>query len=114
MGELVPVVAAVTAVADSPSHLRGIGHLRGHETDRLSALRTELRRLGADVVETSDGLWIRPRPLTGDVVHTYDDHRMAQAAAVLGLVVPGVVVENVATTVKTHPGFVDSWTALLA
>ena len=114
VGELVPVVAAVAAVADSPSHLRGIAHLRGHETDRLAALRTELQRLGADVVETSDGLSIRPRPLTGDVVHTYDDHRLAQAAAVLGLVVPGVLVENVATTAKTNPDFVDSWTALVA
>ncbi len=113
VGELVPVVAAVAAVADAPSYLRGIAHLRGHETDRLAALRTELERLGADVSETADGLEIRPRPLTGAVVRTYGDHRMAQAAAVLGLVVPGVLVEDVATTAKTHPAFVDAWTALV-
>ncbi len=113
VGELVPVVAAVAAVADAPSYLRGIAHLRGHETDRLAALRTELERLGADVSETADGLEIRPRPLTGAVVRTYGDHRMAQAAAVLGLVVPGALVEDVATTAKTHPAFVDAWTALV-
>lgn len=114
VGELAPVVAAVAAVANAPSHLRGIAHLRGHETDRLAALRSELLRLGADVSETPDGLSIRPRPLTGGLVRTYDDHRIAQAAAVLGLVVSGVLVENVATTSKTHPRFVDAWTALLA
>lgn len=113
VGELAPVVAAVTAVADAPSYLRGIAHLRGHETDRLSALRAELERLGADVRETVDGLQIRPRPLAATVVRTYGDHRMAQAAAVLGLVVPGVLVEDVATTAKTHPAFVDAWTALV-
>jgi 3-phosphoshikimate 1-carboxyvinyltransferase len=113
VGELAPVVAALAAVADSPSYLRGIAHLRGHETDRLAALGTELTRLGADVDETPDGLRIRPRPLTGALVQTYDDHRMAQAAAVLGLVVPGVLVENVATTTKTHPAFVAAWTRTL-
>lgn len=113
VGELAPVLAAVAAVADAPSYLRGIAHLRGHETDRLAALRAELTRLGADVSETADGLQIRPRPLTGAVVRTYDDHRLAQAAAVLGLVVPGVLVENIATTAKTHPDFVAAWTAML-
>lgn len=113
VGELAPVVAAVAAVADGPSHLRGIAHLRGHETNRLLALRTELERLGAYVRETTDGLHIRPRPMRGAVFRTYADHRMAQAAAVLGLVVPGVQVEDVATTAKTHPAFVDAWTALV-
>jgi 3-phosphoshikimate 1-carboxyvinyltransferase len=113
VGELAPVVAALAAVANSPSHLRGIAHLRGHETDRLAALRAELGRLGADVSETPDGLSIRPRPLKGALVRTYGDHRMAQAAAVLGLVVPGVCVEDVATTSKTHPRFVEAWQALL-
>lgn len=113
VGELAPVLAAVAVVADSPSHLRGIAHLRGHESDRLAALCAELNRLGADVRETAEGLLIRPRPLTGVVVDTYDDHRIAHAAAVVGLVVPGVFVDNVATTEKTHPRFVDAWTALL-
>ena len=109
VGELTPVVAAVAALASGPSRLRGIAHLRGHETDRLAALATELNRLGGDVEETDDGLIIRPRPLHGGTFHTYDDHRMAHAAAVIGLVVPGVLVENVATTAKTYPGFVTDW-----
>lgn len=113
VGELTPVVAAVAALATGPSFLRGIAHLRGHETDRLAALSAELTRLGGDATETPDGLEIRPRPLTGGVVRTYHDHRMAHAAAVLGLVVDGVEVENVETTSKTHPDFVGAWTAML-
>jgi 3-phosphoshikimate 1-carboxyvinyltransferase len=114
VGELTPVIAAVCAVAESPSYLRGIAHLRGHETDRLAALSAQLRLLGCDARELDDGLEIRPRPLSPGVFHTYDDHRMAQAAAVLGLVVDGVEVENIATTAKTHPDFVGAWTAMLA
>lgn len=109
VGELAPVVAAVAALASEPSRLRGIAHLRGHETDRLAALATELNKLGGDVEETDDGLVIRPRPLHGGTFATYDDHRMAHAAAVIGLVVPDVLVENVATTAKTYPGFVADW-----
>jgi 3-phosphoshikimate 1-carboxyvinyltransferase len=112
-GELTPVVAALAALAESPSHLRGIAHLRGHETDRLKALATELNRLGGDVTETEDGLVIRPRKLHGGTFGTYDDHRLATAAAVLGLRVPGVIVENVGTTAKTLPGFTDLWTGML-
>lgn len=113
VGELTPVLAAVAALARTPSRLRGLAHLRGHETDRLAALSCELNRLGGDVTETDDGLLIRPRPLTGGVFATYHDHRMATAAAVLGLVVDGLRVENVATTGKTMPGFVDMWTQML-
>ncbi len=109
VGELTPVVAAVAALASGPSRLHGIAHLRGHETDRLTALATELNRLGGDVEETDDGLIIRPRPLHGGTFHTYDDHRMAHAAAVIGLAVPDVLVENVGTTAKTYPGFVTDW-----
>lgn len=112
VGELTPVVAALAALADSPSHLRGIAHLRGHETDRLAALATELNRLGGDVSETEDGLTIRPRPLHGDLFRTYADHRMAMAAAVLGLRVPGLVIENVETTGKTLPAFPRLWEQL--
>jgi 3-phosphoshikimate 1-carboxyvinyltransferase len=111
-GELTPVVAALAALADSPSRLRGIAHLRGHETDRLAALTTEIRRLGGDATETDDGLVITPRPLAAAVVRTYHDHRMAHFAAVIGLAVPGVGIEEVATTAKTMPDFVDRWTAL--
>ncbi len=113
-GELTPVVAALAVLADSPSHLRGVAHLRGHETDRLAALARELTRLGGDVTETADGLVIRPRPLHGGVFHTYDDHRLATAAAVIGLRVPQVLVENIATTAKTLPGFTRLWAGMLA
>jgi 3-phosphoshikimate 1-carboxyvinyltransferase len=111
--ELTPVVAAVAALADSTSHLRGIGHIRGHETDRLAALETELNRLGAHASQTEDGLVIHPRLLGGDIWHTYADHRMAQAGAVLGLVVPDVELDDVACTAKTMPEFVDLWNAMI-
>lgn len=113
VGELTPVVAALAALADAPSHLHGIAHLRGHETDRLSALATELGALGGDVTETDDGLIIRPRRLFGGLFHTYADHRMVMAGAVLGLAVPGVVVENVATVAKTLPTFTTLWARML-
>jgi cytidylate kinase len=113
VGELAPVLAAVCAVATTPSILRGIAHLRLHETDRLAALARELSRLGAKVDELPDGLHIDPAPLHGATFRTYDDHRLATAAAVLGLVVPGVRVENVETTAKTLPGFVERWRNLL-
>jgi 3-phosphoshikimate 1-carboxyvinyltransferase len=111
--ELACVLAAVAAVASTPSRLRGIGHMRGHETDRLAALARELGRLGGNVVEHDDGLEIRPASLHGGTFHTYDDHRLAMAAAVLGLVVPGVMVENVATTGKTYPGFAAQWQSVV-
>lgn len=113
VGELTPVIAAVAALADSPSELTGIAHLRLHETDRLGALAKELNGLGGDVTDTADGLVIRPRPLHGGEFATYDDHRLATAAAVIGLVVPGVEVENIATTAKTLPDFPALWHALL-
>jgi 3-phosphoshikimate 1-carboxyvinyltransferase len=113
VGELTPSIAAVAALADSPSHLRGIAHLRLHETDRLAALTREINALGGDVVEEESALHITPAPLHGGVFHTYDDHRLATAAAVLGLVVPGIEVENIATTRKTLPDFPGLWSSLL-
>jgi 3-phosphoshikimate 1-carboxyvinyltransferase len=112
VGELTPVVAALCSLADGPSRLRGIAHLRGHETDRLAALARELGALGCDVVETEDGLDIRPAAMHGGRFATYADHRMAHAAVVVGLAVEGVLVEDVATTAKTFPGFVDAWAEL--
>jgi len=114
VGELTPSIAAVAALADSPSHLRGIAHLRLHETDRLAALTREINALGGDVVEEESALHITPAPLHGGVFHTYDDHRLATAGAVLGLVVPGIEVENIATTRKTLPDFPGLWSSLLA
>ncbi len=113
VGELTPVLAAVAAVADGPSRLRGIGHLRGHETDRLAALANEISALGGDVDEQSDFLMVRPRPLHGGTWHAYDDHRMATAGAVLGLVVPGITVDDVACTSKTLPDFPGMWATLV-
>ncbi|MET7760615.1 3-phosphoshikimate 1-carboxyvinyltransferase [Streptomyces sp. NPDC005355] len=113
VGELTPVIAAVAALADSESVLRGIAHLRLHETDRLAALAKELNELGGEVAETEDGLRISPRPLHGGIFHTYEDHRLATAAAVIGLAVDGVQIENVATTAKTLPDFSGLWTGML-
>ncbi|MDT9593716.1 3-phosphoshikimate 1-carboxyvinyltransferase [Nocardioides zeae] len=112
VGELTPVVAALAALADGPSVLRGVAHIRHHETDRLRALATELGGLGADVTETDDGLALRPATLRGGVFHTYADHRMAHAAVVVGAAVPGVLVEDVATTAKTFPDFAGAWSAV--
>ncbi|WP_436698527.1 3-phosphoshikimate 1-carboxyvinyltransferase [Nocardioides sp. BYT-33-1] len=113
VGELAPAVAALCALAGTPSRLTGIAHIRGHETDRLAALARELGALGADVEEHADGLTLRPAPLTGGVFHTYADHRMAHAAVIVGAAVPGVLVENVATTSKTFPDFAGFWSGLL-
>jgi 3-phosphoshikimate 1-carboxyvinyltransferase len=113
VGELTPAVAALCALAGSPSHLRGIAHIRGHETDRLAALAKELGALGADVVEQPDGLEIRPATLTGGVFHTYADHRMAHAGVIVGAAVDGVRVEDIGTTGKTFPDFASFWTGLL-
>ncbi|GAA4346141.1 3-phosphoshikimate 1-carboxyvinyltransferase [Angustibacter luteus] len=113
VGELTPVVAALAALAQSPSWLRGVAHLRGHESDRLAALATEINGLGGAVTETEDGLRIRPAALHGGRWATYHDHRMAMAGAVVGLAVPGVVVEDVDTTAKTLPDFTERWAQLL-
>ena len=113
VGELTPVVAALAALAGSPSHLHGVAHIRGHETDRLAALAKELGGLGADVTELPDGLSIRPASLSGGRWRTYADHRMAHAGVVLGAVVDGVLVEDVATTGKTFPDFAGVWSGLL-
>ena len=111
--ELTPVVAAVAALADDTSHLRGIGHIRGHETDRLAALETELDRLGSHVNQTDDGLTIHPRLLGGDLWRTYADHRMAQAGALLGLLVPEIVLDDIGCTGKTMPEFEELWTKMI-
>ncbi|GAA3442044.1 3-phosphoshikimate 1-carboxyvinyltransferase [Planomonospora venezuelensis] len=113
VAELTPTIAALAALADSPSRISGVAHIRGHETDRLAALVAEINNLGGDANETSDGLEIRPRPLTGGVFRSYADHRMATAGAVIGLAVPGVQVEDIATTGKTLPEFASMWARML-
>ena len=113
--ELVPTLVALAVLARTPSRLRGVGHMRGHETDRLRALAEELGRLGARVTETADGLQVEPAPLHAPdrPLDPRSDHRLATCYAVLGLVVPGVHVLDVATVGKTMPDFTDRWAALV-
>ncbi|MCW2614654.1 MAG: aroA [Frankiales bacterium] len=111
--ELTLVLTALAALADSPSRFTGVAHIRLQETDRIAALATELNARGGDVRELPDGLVVTPRPLTGGPMDSYDDHRVAMAWAVLGLGVDGVLVRDVATTRKTVPDFVGSWTGML-
>lgn len=112
-GELAPVIAALAALAESPSQIRGIAHLRGHETDRLSALVSEINSLGGDATETEDGMIIKPGKLHGGLWKTYEDHRMATAGAIIGLRVPGVEIEDISVTSKTIPEFVSLWEQML-
>ena len=113
VGELTPVITALAALAETPSRLRGIAHLRGHETDRLAALAEMLTALGGSARETDDGLLIEPSTLHGATVSSYGDHRMATAAAVIGLVVPGVRIMDIGTTAKTLPDFTGMWQRML-
>jgi 3-phosphoshikimate 1-carboxyvinyltransferase len=115
MNEVAPVLAAVAALADSPSELTGIGHMRLHESDRLAALATEIGALGGDVTELPDGLAVRPRPLRAAArpFDSHNDHRLVMAAAVLGLVVPGLRIRDAQTVGKTFPGFRRQWLEML-
>lgn len=112
-GELAPVIAALAALADTPSQIRGVAHLRGHETDRLSALVSEINSIGGDATETPDGMIIKPAKLHGGLWKTYEDHRMATAGAIIGLRVPGIEIEDISVTTKTIPEFVNLWEKML-
>ena len=112
-GELTPTIAALAALADSPSKLSGIAHLRGHETDRLKALSSEINRIGGDCEETDDGLILNPKKLTGGQWFSYHDHRMATAGTIIGLAVD-VEIENIQTTAKTMPNFEKLWMETIA
>jgi 3-phosphoshikimate 1-carboxyvinyltransferase len=114
-GELTPVVAALAALADSPTRISGVAHLRGHETDRLAALVAEINRIGGIARETADGLEIDPsQNQTGGLWRTYEDHRMATAGAIIGLRVPGIEIEDITTTAKTMPEFDKLWLEMLS
>ncbi|MCS5488621.1 3-phosphoshikimate 1-carboxyvinyltransferase [Curtobacterium flaccumfaciens pv. beticola] len=113
-GELAPALVALAALADAPSEITGIGHLRGHETDRLAALAADVNRSGGTVQELDDGLRIAPARLHGGPWAAYDDHRMATAGAIMGLVVDGVAVDDIGCTAKTLPQFPELWAALVA
>lgn len=114
VGELTPTLAAICAYASTPSHLNGIAHLRGHETDRLAALVTEINRAGGQAEETEDGLIITPRPLHAAQIRSYADHRMATFGAILGLVTPGITVDDIACTSKTLPTFEAMWASFVS
>jgi 3-phosphoshikimate 1-carboxyvinyltransferase len=114
VSEMAPVLTAVAALASSPSTFTGLAHIRKHETDRIAALAKELNGLGGDVTELPDGWTIRPRPLSAGTFGTYDDHRLVMAAAVLGLMLPGLEVPDAETVGKTFPGFMDDWAAMLS
>jgi 3-phosphoshikimate 1-carboxyvinyltransferase len=113
VSEFTPVAAALAAVADGPSRLSGVGHIRGHETDRLAGLVAELDRIGVHASQTADGMDVTPSARHGAVFHTYGDHRMAHAGALLGLVTPGVELDDVECTSKTLPDFPGLWRRLL-
>ncbi len=113
VGELTPVLVSIAVLANSNSSLTGIAHLRGHETDRLAALVENIKSIGGDAEETTDGLIIRPRKLHGGLWKSFDDHRMATAGAVIGLVVEGILVDDIKTTSKTLPDFENMWTSLV-
>jgi 3-phosphoshikimate 1-carboxyvinyltransferase len=112
-GELAPALVALAALADGTSEISGIGHIRHHETDRLAALVAEINALGGNATELADGIRIEPAPLKGGVWHTYEDHRMATAGAIIGLRVPGVEIEDIRTTSKTLPEFAALWLHML-
>ena len=114
VGELTPSIAAVAALASSPSTLRGIAHLRLHETDRLAALASEINNLGGDVTEGPGELLIKPSKLVASqIFKSYEDHRMATAGAIMGLAVKDLIVENIETTKKTLPDFPGMWQEML-
>lgn len=112
-GELVPTIAAIAALASTPSELTGISHLRGHETDRIAALVSEINSMGGSATELSDGISISPKPLHGGLWKTYEDHRMATAGAIIGLVVPGIEIQDISVTSKTMPDFAKLWIEML-
>ena len=113
-GELVPTIAAIAALASTPTQITGISHLRGHETDRIKALVTEINRIGGSAEELEDGIAIRPAKLKSGIWHTYGDHRMATAGAIIGLRIPGIEIEDISVTGKTMPEFPSLWLEMLA
>ena len=107
ISDTVQTLSAVALFADGPTRIRGVAHIRHKETDRIGALATELRKLGATVDEHADGLTIVPGKLRGATIDTYDDHRMAMSLSLVGLRVPGVVINDPGCTAKTYPRFFE-------
>jgi 3-phosphoshikimate 1-carboxyvinyltransferase len=105
LSDTVPTLAAVASFADTPTRIRNVAHVRKKETDRLAALATELRRVGASVTEHADGLTIVPAPLHAARIQTYNDHRMAMSLALVGLRTAGIVICDPGCTAKTYPDY---------
>ncbi len=105
--DTVPTLAVVAAFADGPTRITGVGFIRSHESDRIAAIVEDLRRLGVGADELEDGLVVRPAPARGGLVSSFGDHRMAMAFSVMGLVVPGVVIDDEDCVGKTFPGFFE-------
>jgi 3-phosphoshikimate 1-carboxyvinyltransferase len=112
MSDVAQTLAAIAPFAGGPVRIRGVAHIRLKETDRISAVTSELRRLGATVVEHADGWEILPSVLHGGTVETYDDHRMAMSFAVPGIVVSGIRIGNPACVSKTFPEFFERFGAM--
>jgi 3-phosphoshikimate 1-carboxyvinyltransferase len=112
-GELAPNLITLAALSEEPSRFTGIGHLRGHETDRLSALVDNIRALGGKADETTDGISLEPSPLDGGAWKSFEDHRMATSGALIGLAIRGVVVDDISCTSKTLPEFPALWDTLV-
>jgi 3-phosphoshikimate 1-carboxyvinyltransferase len=108
MPDMAQTFAVVAACAEGPSRVRGVSVIRGHETDRIRAVVTELRRCGVGAEETDDGFVVEPAPIQPAVIQTYDDHRMAMSFAILQLVQPGLVIADPGVVAKTFPGFWDT------
>ena len=107
ISDTVMSLAAVACFAEGPTTIRNVAHIRHKESDRIAAMATELRKVGAEVDESPDGLRITPRPLHGAEIETYDDHRIAMSMALIGLKVPGIIIKNPGCVAKTYPGFWD-------
>ncbi len=107
ISDTVQTLAAVALFAAGSTTVRGVGHIRHKETDRIGALATELRKLGAHVDEYDDGLRIVPGQLRPAAIDTYRDHRMAMSLALVGLRQPGVIINDPGCTAKTYPRFFD-------
>jgi 3-phosphoshikimate 1-carboxyvinyltransferase len=114
ISDTVQTLAVVALFAEGPTTIRNVAHIRHKETDRIAAAATELRKLGAKVIERDDGLTIEPGQLRGATIDTYNDHRMAMSFALAGLRVPGVRIANPKCVEKTYPRFFDDLSALIA
>ena len=112
-GTVMRFLPPAAALAEGGTIIRGVAHIRGHETDRIAALVNEINAVGGNATETEDGLIIDPAPLHGGVWKAYADHRMATAGAIIGLVVPGMSVDDIGSTTKTIPDFPGMWTTML-